>query len=175
MGVEQPPRHERVGRTLNEGGSAPRPPSGAISGLVRLGAIALVLFVVLRVCVACNLSNFLGDDFSGANERYRREVESVLSVDSNGRVLAEGDVSMLGQSCDISEASCRVILVVGGVVVSVYYRANSDGGACRNSNADALVEKLGIGDRVRVYGQYYQIGNISICDDQDYYIEAIGE
>ncbi len=119
-------------------------------GLCALGRSHLFFSLSSRVCVACNLSNFLGDDFSGANERYRREVESVLSVDSNGRVLAEGDVSMLGQSCDISEASCRVILVVGGVVVSVYYRANSDGGACRNSNADALVEKLGIGDRVRV-------------------------
>jgi len=148
--------------------------SGSHAGCSQARRLILFAFTVIAMAAlsACTFP-FLGDDFSGSQENYRREVDRVLTVNSKGQVLVDGEVSMLGQSCNVSEASCHIVMTVEGVVVSVYYRSGPAGSSCRNPDAANQATELRIGDHVRVFGEYFEIGNISLCGSDDYYIKRI--
>jgi hypothetical protein len=129
--------------------------------------------LVFGLSVSCNFPWLFVDDFRSIDDMHRDAIERVLSIDESGEVVAEGVASHTSEGCEFLLESCRFTLTVDEVPIRVYYSADSSGESCINLEAAERGPEIKNGNRVRVFGKYFELGNISICDDPDYYIEAL--
>lgn len=138
--------------------------------------VSIAVVFGLWIFASCQFSGISGDDFSEVLQANETAVHSVLEIGGNGETVAEGDVtsvSGLGSDCSVDEGQCYFSMDVEGVIVFIHYLFDPDRPQCLNSAASEQALKIQVGDHVKVFGQYFGAGNISVCGNLDYYIEVI--
>ncbi len=143
-------------------------------GMLGSQRITLVLASVATVvAAACNLVLPHADDTSMFDEeRYERELLDALDLNEDDETVIIGVVSQAGLGCELGRENCYFILELDGLQVSVYYHFGTRG-SCVNSKAGDAGDQIKKGEEVEVFGRYYQLGSISICDSTDYYISNL--
>jgi len=124
----------------------------------------------------CRFPVFSIDDYSEILNARETAVHSVLNIGESGEVIAEGEalsVSGLGSDCWDEKDQCYFSMDVEGVVVFIHYSFDRDHRDCLNTKASEQATRLRAGDRVRVFGDHYGSGNISICGSRGYYVKIL--
>ena len=140
----------------------------------RSQSFTLVLASVATVVAAsCNLILPHTDDTSMFDEeRYERELLDALDVNEDDETVVIGVVSQARLGCELGREHCHFVLELDGLQVSVYYHSGAQG-SCVNSKAADAGDQITKGAEVEVFGRYYQLGSITICDSTDYYIRNL--
>jgi len=123
---------------------------------------------------ACNfvLPHVDTDDMFNEQE-YRRQLDEALDLNAAGETVIRGKVSDSLIGCERGEEYCHFILDANAVSISIYYSYGPKLGGCVNSNANEVGAQVTNGDEVEVFGDYYELGSISVCDSSKYYIRFL--
>ena len=151
-----------------------KPPNGTATNRRHAPAqSARSLFAVVFAfgfSVSCSFPWLFVDDFATQDERYRQQIERVLIIDESEEVVAEGVVGVTNVGCEGGASNCHFFLMVDDVPIAVYYLTDRSGESCINVEASERGAEAKNGNRVRVFGKYFELGGISTCGDFDYYV-----
>jgi hypothetical protein len=146
---------------------------------MKLLQFRLAMFLLgLGILTSCSFPVISIDDFSDVMQGKETAVHSVLEIKESGEVVVEGEVlsvSGLGSDCSVSDGQCYFSMKVDGVIVFIHYLFNLDldQPECLNFVASEQGLKVRSGDHIKLFGEYFGAGNISVCGSQDYYIEIL--
>ncbi len=142
--------------------------------MARSQSLTLLLASIATViATACNLVLPNPDDTSMFDEeRYERELLDALDLNEDDETVTTGVVSQAGLGCELGRENCHFILELDGLQISVHYHFGMQG-TCINSKASDAGDQIKKGDEVEVFGRYYQLGSITICDSTDYFISNL--
>lgn len=96
-----------------------------------------------------------------------------MNLNEDDETVVIGVDSRTTQVCEHGREHCQFVLELGGLPVSVYYHFGTRG-SCENSKAADAGDQITKGDDVEVFGRYYQLGSMTICDSTNYHIRTLG-